>query len=187
MCRRNGNTETTFVNEWNYLKPSEMFSRCPMPVLQDAKARGSLPLLIMKIKFPAVYIPQSTTHSRLKISCHSWTIVEIRSLFCWPAGQWWTNMTLLFSKGSADSKSRSPFPRCSILHVVLTRKHHPPTKAAAVPVYDMTKASQIKWRMTKGREKRRMFHSSISRELLCLPVWAYYSMEGKAQQQHQAQ
>lgn len=61
-------------------------------------------------------------------------------------------------------KSRSLFPRRSALHVAPTHKHHPPTKAAAVPVYDMTKASQIKWRMTKGREKRRMFHFSISRE-----------------------
>lgn len=51
-------------------------------------------------------------------------------------------------------KSRSPFPRRSVLHVAPTHKHHPPTKAAAVAVYDMTKASQIKWRMTKGREKK---------------------------------
>ena len=41
-------------------------------------------------------------------------------------------------------KSRSLFPRRSALHVAPTHKHHPPTKAAAVPVYDMTKASQIK-------------------------------------------
>lgn len=30
-----------------------------------------------------------------------------------------------------DPKSRSSFPRCSSLHVALTRKHHPPTKAAS--------------------------------------------------------
>lgn len=32
----------------------------------------------------------------------------------------------------------------AVLHVAPTCKYHPPTKALAVSVYDMTKASQIK-------------------------------------------
>lgn len=84
---------------------------------------------------------------------------------CRPAGQCFSNTASpSLCWGSRDPKSRSLFPRRSVLHVTPTLKQHPPTKAAAVPVYDMTKASQIKWRLTKGREKRRMFHSNIPRE-----------------------
>lgn len=83
--------------------------------------------------------------------------------------------------GTVFHKNRSPFPwRSSWLDV--------PTCEAlsSHAVHDMTNASQIKWRMTKGREKRRMLLSSTSRELICLPEWAYYSRVSKAEKQQQA-
>lgn len=136
-----------------------------------------------------VYLSVSSTVSTEKLSSgHSQDVFPFqRSLLTgWTAGQWFPNTaSSSLCSGTTDPKSRSLFPRRSILHVAHTGKYHPPTKAAAVPVYNMTKASQIKWRMTKGREKRRMFRSNIPRELLCLPVWAYYSMVGKAWKQHQ--
>lgn len=101
------------------------------------------------------------------------------------------NSSIVFSDGtasssyqeSADPQSRSLFPRCSSQLITPNCKHHPPRKAAAfsVCVPCMTKASQIKWKTTKGRKKTAWhFNWGITRAMLCLPEWAFFSILGRS-------
>lgn len=86
-----------------------------------------------------------------------------------------------YVEGAQIQKSRSPFfldaSFCAMLrleNIILPRK----PQLSLCTIWLKHLRSSEGWQ-TAGK-KRRMFHSSISRELLCLPVWAYYSMVGEA-------
>lgn len=86
---------------------------------------------------------------------------------CWITSQVMSQLILVIHM-KQRKKNRTPFPRCTILHVALTFETFSSQKSHSHPCAQYDYTSKIKWSMTKGREERRMFHSNISRELLCL-------------------
>lgn len=112
-----------------------------------------------------------------------WMSLLFKAASCsrWPADQWFSNT----SRYGCGLKSRSLFPRRSVLNVAPTRKHHPPTKPRSLSTIWLTHLrSSEGWQ--KAGKKGGCFTAG-PRETLCLPVWVYYSMVGKAQKQNEAQ